>query len=73
MIDSQGRVAYGKKLYLLPVHGSDTQWYRNVLKNPSIRVDARGEEADFRAVPTEDVESLKWVIGKFGEKYGAVT
>jgi hypothetical protein len=24
------------KLYLLPVKGSDTQWYKNVLKNPSI-------------------------------------
>src|SRR6267378_1905231 len=25
------------KLYLLPVQGSATQWYKNVLKNPSIR------------------------------------
>jgi len=23
----------GEKLYLLPVQGSDTQWYKNVLKN----------------------------------------
>ncbi len=23
-----------EKLYLLPVQGSDTQWYKNVLKNP---------------------------------------
>ena len=28
------------KLYLLPVQGSDTQWYKNVLKNPSIRINA---------------------------------
>ena len=26
-------VLEGEKLYLLPVQGSDTQWYRNVLKN----------------------------------------
>ena len=58
-------------LYLLPVHGSDTQWYRNILKNPSIRVDARGEEAEFRAVPINESESVKSVIGKFREKYGA--
>src|SRR3989449_10235827 len=32
------------KLYLLPVLGSDTQWYKNVLKKPSIRIDARGAE-----------------------------
>ena len=35
-------VVEGENLYLLPVQGSDTQWYRNVLKNPSIRIDARG-------------------------------
>ncbi len=32
-------VAEDDKLYLLPVKGSDTQWYKNVLKNPSIRID----------------------------------
>ena len=35
-------VLEGGKLYLLPVHGSETQWFRNVLKNPTIRIDARG-------------------------------
>src|ERR1700741_4929011 len=33
-----------EKLYLLPVEGSDTQWYKNVLKDPSIQIDARGAE-----------------------------
>ena len=46
-----GLVRAGRQnLYLLPVQGSDTQWYKNVLKNPSIRIDARGMEAEFRAV-----------------------
>jgi deazaflavin-dependent oxidoreductase (nitroreductase family) len=31
-------VLEGEKLYLLAVQGSDTQWYKNVLKNPAIRV-----------------------------------
>lgn len=44
-------VSEREKLYLLPVKGSDTQWYRNVVKNPSIRIDARGVEAEFRATP----------------------
>ena len=43
-------VLEGDKLYLLPVQGSDTQWYRNVLKNPTIRIDARGVGGEFRAV-----------------------
>jgi deazaflavin-dependent oxidoreductase (nitroreductase family) len=44
-------VLEGDKLYLLPVQGSDTQWYKNVLQNPSIRIDARGAEAKLRAQP----------------------
>jgi deazaflavin-dependent oxidoreductase (nitroreductase family) len=61
----------GEKLYLLPVQGSDTQWYKNALKNPSIRIDARGAEAGFQAVPVTDAKTLKSVIEKFREKYGA--
>ena len=38
-----------KELYLLPVQGSEAQWYKNVLKNPSIRIDARGVEAELLA------------------------
>jgi deazaflavin-dependent oxidoreductase (nitroreductase family) len=64
-------VLEGERLYLLPVHGSDTQWYRNVLKNASIRIDARGTEAEFRAVPITDAKTVKSVIEKFREKYGA--
>ena len=59
------------KLYLLPVRGSDTLWYQNVLQNPSIRIDARGAEAEFRAVPVTDAHAVKSVIEKFREKYGA--
>jgi deazaflavin-dependent oxidoreductase (nitroreductase family) len=61
----------GDKLYLLPVTGSDTQWYKNVKKNPSIRVDAKGAEANFQAVPVTDAAGVKSVVEKFCEKYGA--
>ncbi len=64
-------VLEGEKLYLLPVHGSDTQWYQNVLENPSIRIDARGVGAEYRATPVTDAEAVKSVIEKFREKYGA--
>ena len=59
------------KLYLLPVQGSDTQWYKNVLKNPKIRIDARGAEAEFQAVPITDPKQVSSVAEKFREKYGA--
>jgi hypothetical protein len=47
----------GDKLYLLPVHGSDTQWYRNVLQNPAIRIDALGAKAELRATPITDAKA----------------
>lgn len=62
----------GDKLYLLPVHGSDTQWYKNVLANPQMRIDARGIEAEFGAVPFTDATRVSTVVKKFREKYGAV-
>jgi deazaflavin-dependent oxidoreductase (nitroreductase family) len=64
-------VLEGDTLYLLPVQGSDTQWYQNVLKNPPIRIDARGAEAEFQATPITDDKTVKSVIEKFREKYGA--
>ncbi len=56
---------------LLPVQGSGTQWYKNVLKRPSIRVDARGVGAEFRATPVTDAKAVKSVVEKLREKYGA--
>jgi len=58
------------KLYLLPVQGSDTQWYKNVLKNPRIRIDARGAEAEFQAIPITDAKQVTSVAEKFRAKYG---
>ena len=58
-------------LYLLPVQGSDTQWYKNVLRNPKIRVGARGAEAEFQAVPITDPKQVSSVVEKFRAKYGA--
>jgi deazaflavin-dependent oxidoreductase (nitroreductase family) len=61
----------GDKLYLLPVQGSNTQWYKNVLKNPSIRIEAGGTKAEFKAIPIADAEQVASVVDKFRKKYGA--
>ena len=63
-------VSEDDKLCLLPVQGSDTQWYKNVLKNPTIRIDARGAEAKLKAVPITDAAQVKSVVEKFRAKYG---
>jgi deazaflavin-dependent oxidoreductase (nitroreductase family) len=64
-------VLHDDKVYLLPVRGSDTQWYKNVLKNPSIRIGARGADAEFQAVAITDQARVSSVVEKFRAKYGA--
>jgi deazaflavin-dependent oxidoreductase (nitroreductase family) len=64
-------VVDGEKIYLLPVQGSDTQWYKNVLKKPSLRIDARGAEAEFKVVPITEAKQVSSVVGKFRAKYEA--
>jgi deazaflavin-dependent oxidoreductase (nitroreductase family) len=64
-------VVEGDKLYLLPVQGSDTQWYKNVLKNPKIRIGSNGAEGDFELTPTSDAKQVASVVEKFRGKYGA--
>src|SRR5256885_4603406 len=61
----------GEKLYLLPVQGSETQWYKNVLENSSIRVEARDTKAELQAVLVNDPAQVSSVIEKFRAKYGA--
>jgi hypothetical protein len=59
------------KLYLLPVQGSDTQWYKNVLENRSFHIAARDAGGDFEAVSITDAAQVSSVVAKFREKYGA--
>ena len=59
------------KLYLVPVQGSDTQWYKNVLKNPSIHIKAGSAESELRAIPVTDAKQVSSVVERFRAKYGA--
>ncbi|MFZ1139224.1 MAG: nitroreductase/quinone reductase family protein [Candidatus Sulfotelmatobacter sp.] len=60
-----------EKLYLLPVSGSDTQWFKNVLKKPSIRIQAGDAKAELKVVPVSDAPQVSSVVEKFRGKYGA--
>jgi deazaflavin-dependent oxidoreductase (nitroreductase family) len=55
---------------LLPVQGSDTQWYKNVLENPNIRIEAGGAKAELQAVAITDPKRVSAVVEKFRDKYG---
>ena len=58
------------KLYLLPVQGSDTNWYRNVLKDPTVKISAHGQELNGKANTITDDNKVKEIIQKFRSKYG---
>jgi deazaflavin-dependent oxidoreductase (nitroreductase family) len=60
-----------EKLYLLPVQGSNSQWYKNVLKHPMIRIDAGDAEAELKVVPITDTTQVSSVVEKFRDKYRA--
>jgi deazaflavin-dependent oxidoreductase (nitroreductase family) len=64
-------VLEGDQLYLVPVKGSDTEWYKNVLKNPKIRIEADDAKAELKATPTTDAAQVKAIVEKFRKKYGA--
>jgi len=64
-------VREGEKLYLLPVKGSNTEWFKNVLKNPTITVTVNGLKSSAKATPITDPAKVSEVVEKFRAKYGA--
>ena len=64
----------GDTLYLLPVQGSDTNWYKNFLADSTLKisVNSRGgeEEISARGKPITDSNRVKDVVRKFRSKYG---
>jgi deazaflavin-dependent oxidoreductase (nitroreductase family) len=64
-------VEEGDRVLLLPVTGTDSNWYRNIKKDPEIKLAADGAELDATAKPTEDATTVEDVVEKFRQKYGA--
>jgi deazaflavin-dependent oxidoreductase (nitroreductase family) len=60
----------GETLDLIPVRGSDTEWYKNLLKTPTIRLTARGKtfSTDVRLIT--DKTQLDKILEIFRDKYG---
>ena len=58
------------KLYLLPVQGSDTNWYRNVLKNPKVKISAQRKELSGEVKTITETKKVKELVEKFRSKYG---
>jgi len=60
----------GDKLYLIPVKGSDTDWYKNLRKAPTILLEVRGKTFTPSARFLTDEAQLSKVFEKFRDKYG---
>jgi deazaflavin-dependent oxidoreductase (nitroreductase family) len=56
-------------LWLLPVHGSKTQWYRNVRANRRMIVRAGRARLEVQPRPTESARTVQSVVRKFRTKY----
>ncbi len=63
-------VAQGTTIHLAPVNGSATNWYRNVLKNGSVKIAIAGHDCAGTARATQEKDSVKRVMGLFIDKYG---
>ena len=48
-------------LYLLPNHGSDTNWYKNVLVDPMLKVSVNGIEIPARSKLITDSNRVDYI------------
>jgi hypothetical protein len=63
-------VLESETLYLLPVKGSASNWYKNILRNPTMTISARGMEITVNVKPITDPPTVREVVEKFRAKYG---
>jgi hypothetical protein len=60
-----------RQLFLLPVTGIKTQWYKNIVKNPQVRITIGAESYTGLARPIKDQNGISEVVELFKAKYGA--
>ena len=59
-----------KELLLLPVKGSSTQWYRNILKDPWAKINLAGQTYIGKTHPIKDKKGVSEVVELFRKKHG---
>jgi hypothetical protein len=60
----------GNTLYLLPVQGSDTNWYKNMLAGSLLNISVNGGKVPATGKPITDSNGVNEVVNKFKSKYG---
>ena len=64
-------VREGDELYLVPVRGSDSDWYKNAENSPTIRLRAGGAQLSAGETPITDPARVAEILDRFRAKYGA--
>jgi hypothetical protein len=57
---------------LLPNHGSDTNWYKNLLVDPALKISVNSIEIPARGKLITDSNRVGDIVRKFKSKYGEV-
>jgi len=60
----------GSTVYLLPMYGTDTKWYKYATADPEIELSARGKKVRGQARSVSDDQQLAAVLDRFRSKYG---
>jgi len=64
-------VLQGDSLHLLPVRGSDTNWYRNILSTAEMTLTVDGESLSVEPRPITESGLVEQTVERFRAKYGA--
>lgn len=58
-------------LFLVPITGSDSNWYKNVRRTPWVQVAANGTAINTSVTPITEPARVTHVVEMFRDKYGA--
>ena len=58
------------KIHLVPIYGTDSDWYKNVAATPTVRLAAGGHEVEAPAIPVTDSRRVAEIVDAFRAKYG---
>jgi deazaflavin-dependent oxidoreductase (nitroreductase family) len=63
-------VREGNSVYLIPIHGTDSDWFKNVVATPTVRLAAGGSAVEATAETITDRERVETAQDAFRAKYG---
>jgi len=64
-------VREGETLYLVPIHGSDSDWYKNLVKRSTVSVSLGAADLSAQATAVTEPAKVEQILDMFRAKYGA--